>query len=282
MEEFKKKVLDFLEISGPKILLSIIILVVGLIIIKLLMGVVKKILKKSKLDPICHKFVRSLLQITLYILIIIIALSTLGVDMTSLVAMLGVAGLAVGLAVQDSLANLAGGFILLFTKPFKVGDFIEIAGISGTVKHINILQTKLNTIDNKAIFIPNGQVSSAKIINYSAEPLRRLDLTFSIGYSDDVTKAKTLLSEIIDKNEYVIKDPEPVIRMSEHSESSIKIIAKVWVNTEHYWDLNYDLLEQVKQSFDSNNISIPFRQLDINIKSLEEALNAKLNSKKDG
>lgn len=269
MELIKEKILSFFEIHGGKILLSIVVLIAGLIIVRLLKTVLKKILKRTRLDPICHKFILSLMTITLYAIVVITALNTLGVPMTSVITMLGVAGLAVSLAIQDSLANLAGGFILLFTKPFKVGDFIEITGITGTVKHINILQTKLYTVDNKAIFIPNGQLSAAKIINYSAEEKRRLDLTFSAGYDDDVYKVKRILKEIVDKNELALTDPEPLIRMSEHSDHCIKYSVKVWVSTENYWELNYDLLEQVKIEFDKNNISIPFPQIDIHMPKSE-------------
>lgn len=265
MELVKEKFFAFLEAHGGKILLSIAILVVGLILVKLLRTVIKKILQRSRLDPICHKFILSLLTVTLYVIVVITALATLEVNMTSIVTMLGVAGLAVGLAVQDSLANLAGGFILLFTKPFKVGDFIEITGITGTVKHINILQTKLYTIDNKAIFIPNGQLSAAKIINYSAEKTRRLDLTISAGYGDDFYKVKQILSEVVENNELALTDPPPIIRMSEHSDHCINYAVKVWVSTENYWELNYDLLEQVKAQFDKNGISIPFPQIDIHM-----------------
>jgi len=265
MENMKDKFLKFVEESGPNILASIVILVLGIVVIKVLLNVLKKAFKRSKLDPICHKFIVSFIKVTLYIILIIITLSNLGVPMTSLVTLLGAAGLAISLAVKDSLANLAGGFILLFSKPFKVGDYIELSGISGTVKHINILQTKLNTIDNKAIFIPNGQVSSDKIINYSAEATRRLDLTFSISYKDDIITAKKLLENIVLNHEFTLKDPAPVIRVCEHASNSINIVVKVWVSTENYWDLNYDLLEGVKLLFDDNNITIPFNQIDVNL-----------------
>lgn len=266
MEAIKEKVVNFITLKGLDILVSIAIVVVGLIIIKFLMSTLKKILKKSKLDPICHKFVVSFTKITLYVLVFIIACSNLGVPMTSLVTVLGAAGLAIGLAVQDSLSNLAGGFILLFTKPFQVGDFIELSGITGTVSHINILQTKLQTVDNKAIYIPNGQVSTDKIINYSREENRRLDLVFSIGYEDDFVKVEKLINNIIENNPLAIKDPEPVVRVCEFAAHSINIAVKVWVKTEDYWTLNYDLLESIKLAFDKNAITIPFNQLDVHIK----------------
>lgn len=265
MEKIKTAVLDFIIAYGPKILGAIVVLLVCLILIKYLMKAFKLVMKKSKLDPICHKFFLSLTKILLYVLTGIVSLSIIGIPMTPLITMLGAAGLAIGLAVQDSLSNLAGGFILLFSKPFNVGDFIDVSGVTGTVKHINILQTKLLTIDNKAIIIPNGQVSSAKIINYSAEPLRRLDLKFSVSYSDDIGLVKQLLTDIISRHELAILDPEPVIRVCEHSQSSINFTVRVWVKTEDYWTLNFDLLEQVKQTFDKRGITIPFNQMDVNI-----------------
>lgn len=266
METIKKNILDFLKNQGGKIIISLFIFVIGILIIKLIIKALKKILKKSRLDPICHKFLLSMIKIGLYVVLVIIALSNLGIETTSMVAVLGAAGLAIGLALQDSLSNLAGGFILLFTKPFNVGDYIQIDTISGTVKHINILQTKLDTADNKAIYIPNGQVSSGKIINFSHETTRRLDLIFSIGYNDDFQKAKKIINNIINKHEFALKDPEPVVRVCEHADNSIKIAAKVWVLTESYWDLNYDLLESVKIAFDQNGIEIPYNQMDIYIK----------------
>ncbi|MEG2428844.1 MAG: mechanosensitive ion channel, partial [Oscillospiraceae bacterium] len=220
----------------------------------------------SKIDPICHKFMLSLTKVTLMILVIIITLSQLGVDMSSLVAMLGVAGLAVGLAVQDSLSNLAGGFIVLFSKPFSVGDFVEIDGVCGTVHHINIIQTKLLTIDNKAIYIPNGQVSSAKITNYSSEENRRLDVEFSVSYTTNIAQAKEIISKIIAQNPLALTIPEPTVNVSEHASSSIKILARIWVKNENYWDLDYSMLESVKNEFDKNGIVIPFEQLEVSLK----------------
>lgn len=265
-ETILKSAVSFFDKYGAKILISLVVFVVGLIAVKFILKILKKGLKKSKLDPICHKFILSLTKITLMILVIIITLSQLGVDMTSLVAMLGVAGLAVGLAVQDSLSNLAGGFIVLFSKPFSVGDYVELDGVSGTVRHINIIQTKLLTPDNKAVFIPNGQVSSAKIINYSAEETRRLDIEFSISYEDSIDKAKKIISKIVSENLLALTIPEPTVQVSEHAASSVKILARIWTKTENYWDLDFAILESVKNEFDKNNITIPCQQLEVKLK----------------
>lgn len=263
------KFIAFIEELAPKLLSAVILLVVGIVVIKLLMKMLKKIFAKSKLDAISYKFILSLARIVLYIVLVIISITMIGVDPTSLIALLSVAGLAVSLAIQGSLANVAGGFILLFTKPFHVGDFVEVDSVSGTVRSINILQTKLLTFDNKAIFVPNGQISEAKIVNFSAQDTRRLDLTFAIGYSDNFEKAKAIIKGIIEKNPLALSDPAPIVRVCELAESSVHITVKVWVVTGSYWDLNFDLLESVKTAFDENNITIPFKQLDVTVKNIK-------------
>lgn len=262
----------FIQLYGSKLLAFVIILAVGSICIKLLTKIAERALKRSKIDRTTHKFLHSIIKIALYILLIIIALSSpssFNMDMTSVVAIFSVAGLAVSLAVQDSLANVAGGMIIIFSKPFETGDYVQIDNVEGTVAYINILHTKLNTIDNKAIYIPNGKISSDKIVNYTHEVNRRLDLTFSIGYADDFQLAKKIISDLIEAHPLALKDPEPLVRMSEHAESSIHIVAKTWVKSEDYWTLNYDLLESVKEQFDQNQISIPYNQLDVNLISPE-------------
>ena len=184
--------------------------------------------------------------------------------MTSIIAIIGAAGLAVGLALQSSLSNLAGGFIILFSKPFQVGDYVEYGGVSGTVSAISILYTRLLTIDNKAIYIPNGQISNSTLVNYTEEPKRRLDLVFSISYDDDFKKAKKILAEIISSKPTALNEPDPpAIRVTEHAASSINIIVKIWVKSEDYWNLYYDLHEEVKTRFDEEGISIPYNQLDV-------------------
>lgn len=259
------QLLSYLEKRGPALLSCVIVAVVGLILTNLLMRLIKKAIKRSRLDPTCHKFILSLTKITLYLLVGIIAASQLGVDTSSIVTVLGVGGLAVSLAVKDSLANVAGGFIVLFTKPFKVGDFVELDGVSGTVTQINILQTKLLTFDNKAIFIPNGQISDAKITNFSAEENRLLVQTFSIGYNESFPRVKALLDSLLAQEKMVLEEPAPVVRVVEYASSSVNIALRVWVKTEQYWDLHYRLMEEVKRLFDENGISIPYHQLDIHI-----------------
>lgn len=257
--------MDYINSLVSKFLPAVLMGFVGTIVIKFAVNLLRKTLERSKLDPLCHRFLLSLTKAISYVILIIIVLTELGVDMTSLVALMSVAGIAISLSVQESLSNLAGGIVLLLTRPFSVDDFVEIGTVKGTVQQISILQTQLHTTDNKMICIPNGQVSSSILVNYSACTTRRLDLVFSIAYSDDFNKAKSLIRSIVDSHPLALKDPEPVIRVCEMASSSINITCRVWVNTQDYWTLNFDLLEQVKTSFDKNSLTIPFNQLDIHM-----------------
>lgn len=259
------KFLVFLQTKGPSILTALIILAAGWLVIKLLLKLLKKGMEKSRLEKTCHKFILTLSKYSLYLLLAIIVLSKLGVDMTSIITILGVGGLAVSLAVKDSLSNVAGGFILLFSKPFKVGDFIEFDGMKGTVQQISILQTKLLTFDNKAVFVPNGQISSAKIINYSAEENRLLVLPLSIGYEADFDNVREVLLRVLQNNEKVLPDPPPITVISDYSDSAIKISAKAWVKNSDFWDANYALMEEIKLAFAENEISFPYNHLDVHI-----------------
>lgn len=257
--------MDFIENFISRFLPSILVSFAGIIFIKFAVNFLRKTLEKSKLDPLCHRFLLSLTKAVSYILLIIIVLTGMGVDMTSLVALMSVAGIAISLSVQDSLSNLAGGIVLLLTRPFSVDDFVEIGAVKGTVQQISILQTQLHTIDNKMICIPNGQVASSILVNYSACTTRRLDLIFSIAYSDDFNQAKRIIRSIVETHPLALKDPAPTIRMCEMAASSIDITCRVWVLTENYWELNFDLLEEVKTAFDEEGITIPFNQLDVHM-----------------
>ena len=252
-EKIWNKFVDFV----PTIITAVVVFVIGIIFTKILVKITGKALSKSKLDITAHAFLKSLIKIVFYTLAAVIALSVLGVPMSSIVAVIGAAGLAVGLALQNSLSNLAGGFIILFSKPFSAGDFIETNGVTGKVESINILYTKLLTSDNKAVFIPNGQVSNAKIINFTQEKLRKLELSFSISYDNDYEKAMSIIREVINKNNLALKDPEPFIRMGEQVPNGISIEVKVWVASENYFELNFDLLEEVKKAFNENGIKFP-------------------------
>lgn len=249
----------------PTLIAAIIVLIVGMIISKLVLKSMKKRSANSHIDKTTYKFLQSLIQVVIYMLVIVTVLSVLGVPMASIIAVIASAGVAVGLAVKDSLSNVAGGFIILFTKPFKIGDYVTCCGESGTVESISIIYTRLLTIDNRAVYIPNGQITTSTVINYNDEPLRRLDLEFSIAYEADFEKAKTVIAQVIADNKLALSDPAPLIRVCKHDASAIVIAAKVWVEAANYWDLNFDLYEQVKAAFDANGITIPFNQLDVHV-----------------
>lgn len=251
----------FIDNYGGKILTAAIVAIVGSILVSLIVKFAAKFLKRSRIDVTVHKFMLSVIKIILYLLLGLVVLQIFGVPTASLVAALGVVGLAVSLAVKDSLANVAGGIIILMSKPFEVGDYVKINDAEGTVIHINVINTKLDTVDNKAIYIPNGQVSSEKIVNFTREPRRRLDLIFSIGYKDDFKLAQLLITQIITAHPMALNDPAPAVRMCEHGVTMIKIVSKVWVKSEDYWDLNYDLLERVKLKFDECHINMQAPQM---------------------
>ncbi|WP_124099330.1 mechanosensitive ion channel domain-containing protein [Ruminococcus sp. Marseille-P6503] len=264
--------LNKLKNFAPDFLSAVIILAVGILITKIVISLMTKTLKKSRIDPTAHAFLISLVKPLLYILVAIITLSKLNVPMTSIIATLSAAGLAIGLALQNSLSNVAGGFIIMFNHPFKCGDFVEINGESGTVSTITILYTRLLTTDNKAVLIPNGTVASATIINYTQEACRRLDMYFSIDYSADYRKASGIIQELLKNEPMALSEPEPPqVVMCEHSASAIKILARIWVRSEDYWALNYKLLMLVKDRFDEEGISIPYDQLDVHLTSAEES-----------
>lgn len=262
MNKIFEKLYDYLPTLG----IAIAIFILGIILAKIIVKIMGKALNKSKIDITAHSFLKSLVKVSLYALVTIIALTMLGVPTTSLVTIVGAAGLAVGLALQSSMSNLAGGFIILFSKPFKVGDYVQVGSSEGKVEAITILYTRLLTGDNKVVYIPNGQVSNSSIVNFTQEETRRLDLVFSISYDADYIKAKKILANIVDKNDLALKDPEPLIRVSEQAASSINIAVRIWVKSEDYWTLNFDMLEAVKTRFDEESIAIPYNQLDVQIK----------------
>ena len=262
LETLMMKLKSFL----PELLVALIVLLIGLILTKIIVRLVKSALKKSRIDTTIHSFLLSLIRIMLDLIAAVIALSVLGVPMASIIAVIGAAGLAVGLALQNSLSNLAGGFIILFAKPFKKGDYISSNGAEGFVDSISILYTRILTADNKAVYIPNGTVSGAQITNFTQEKLRRVDLTFSISYENNFQKAKKIISDVIEENQLALREPEPTIRVIKQGESSIDIAARIWVNSADYWTLFFDMTEDVKSAFDENGISIPYNQMDVHIR----------------
>ncbi|WP_294445257.1 mechanosensitive ion channel family protein [Ruminococcus flavefaciens] len=258
--------LGYIQKALPTVIIALVILIVGILISKLIAKIVGKAVSKSNVNGAAKSFLVSLIKIILYIAVIIMALSVLNVPMSSIITILGAAGLAISLALQSCLSNLSGGFIILFTKPFTAGDIIELDDSVGTVRDIGIFYTKIVTFDNKTVFIPNGKVTDAKIVNYTETPTRRIDITFDISYSTDFGKARDVILEIISNEKLILKTPEPIVRMSAHNSSSISIDVLVWVNNADYLTERYNMTEAVKAAFDENGIVIPFPQLDIHVK----------------
>lgn len=262
LEKTGERLLEY----APNLLFALILAVLGFVVIKLAIVMLKKALGRSRLDPIAASFLISLLRAVLYVILGVMILSQLKVPMSSIVAALGTAGLAIGLAMKDSLSNVAGGFILMFNRPFKAGDFVEINGSEGMVDQITILYTKLLTTDNKAVLIPNGTVASATITNYTQEELRRLEMKFSVSYDSDVKTALSLLIKCAEDSPLSLDAPEqPFARICAYEDSCVKLMLRVWVRSENYWELFYQLNAIVRDAFDSSGISIPFPQADIHI-----------------
>ena len=251
---------------GPKVIGAIVVLFIGLRIISAVTKTATKLMTKKNMDASLAPFLSSLLNMTLKTLLVISVMGMLGIEMTSFIAILGAAGLAIGMALSGTMQNFAGGVMILIFKPFKVGDFIEANGQMGVVKEIQIFNTILTTVDNKKIIIPNGGLSNSTMTNFSAEPLRRVDFTFGIGYGDDIDKARKVMLGEISKFKQVLSSPaEPFIGVSELGDSSVNFAVRVWVKSEDYWDVFFGLNENVKKAFDANNISIPFPQTDVHI-----------------
>lgn len=249
----------------PTIIFSVVILILGLIACKFALWLISKGLDRAKVDLTAAKFLKQCIKIILYVLLLIVVLSMLGIPTTSVITVIGTAGVAIGLALQDSLSNVAGGFVLMITKPFKIGDYIIINGVEGTVAQISIVHTRLDSGSNQAIFIPNGQAVNATVVNNSANDTRRVDLVFSISYEDDYDKARGILLDILESNPKVLKAPAPTVRMKEHGASAIVIAVRPWCATENYWDVYFETTEAVRRAFIENNISIPYDQLDVHV-----------------
>ncbi len=265
LEKYSDKAIEMLMEYGPKLILAIIVLLVGLWIIKGFTKALKSRLIKSNVDASLVPFLTSLINTTLKVLLVISVISMVGVEMTSFIAILGAAGLAIGMALSGTLQNFAGGVIILILKPFKVGDFISAAGHTGAVKEIQIFNTILFTTDNKVIIIPNGQLMNNSMVNFSANSTRRVDITYGIGYGDDIDKAKKVITEIYEKDERVLKDPAFFIGLVELGDSSVNLVTRAWVNSADYWGVYFDNMEAVKKALDKNGITIPFPQRDVHL-----------------
>ncbi len=250
---------------GGQLLLALITLFVGLWLIGKLIKVLKRLFELRSFEQTLQSFLISLITITLKILLVISVVTMVGVQMTSFIAILGAAGLAFGLALSGTLQNFAGGVMLLIYKPFKVGDYIEAQGSAGSVSEIQIFHTILKTPDNKTIIIPNGGLSNSTLTNYSAEPVRRVDWTFGISYTDNIDRAREIILDVLNADERIHKDPVLFVGLISLGESSVNLVARVWLDTPNYWDVFFSINEAVKKEFDKKGISIPFPQRDIHL-----------------
>jgi len=246
---YVEKAGELLITYGLKLLGAVVALLIGLWIIKILVRSVRKGLDKGKMDESLKPFLTSMITIMLKTLLFISVLGMMGIQMTSFIAVIGAAGLAVGMALSGTLQNFAGGVMILLFKPFKVGDFISSQGYSGSVKAIQIFNTILNTDDKQTIIIPNGGLATGSMVNFSTEPQRRVDWSFSIGYGDDVDKARSAMMNLIYEDSRILKDPEPFIAVSELGDSSVKLTVRVWVNSSDYWGVFFDMNEKVYKTF---------------------------------
>lgn len=249
--------------AGKSILLAVVIAVLGRYAVKFINRVVARMLERRNVEPTVQTFLKSFVNILLIILLIITVIGTLGVNTTSLAALLASAGLAVGMALSGNMQNLAGGLILLFFKPYKVGDFIEAQGVSGTVKAIQIFHTILTTPDNKVLFIPNGPLSSGNVVNYSQNGTRRVDFTISVEYGTDVEKVKQVTLELLQSDSRILQEPAPFIAVSALADSSVNFTLRVWVNVADYWSVYFDTNERIYGEYNKQGIKFPFPQLQI-------------------
>lgn len=266
LERMLEKLYEWVITRGVNVFFGVIFLSIGWKVINKTLKRIRRILESKNADQTITRFLDNVMNVTLKTVLIIIILQYIGVNLTGLTTIVASAGVALSLALKGSLANLAGGVIILVARPFNVGDFIETTEHSGVVEKISIFYTYLVTFDNKQILIPNGILTDSSIVNYSSKEIRRVDLTFSVSYEEDVIRVKNVLINILKKNELVLEEPEFFVGISMHGDSAINFIVKAWCKTEDYWTVYYDLLETVKIKFDEEGISIPYPQMDLHVK----------------
>jgi small conductance mechanosensitive channel len=264
------KVYELLTVYGLNVIAAIVIFIVGRWVALGIAKLIKRMMLRSKVDETLVSFVRNLSYIALLAFVVIAALNRLGIQTASFVAVLAAAGLAIGLALQGSLANFAAGVLMIIFKPFKVNDFIEGAGAVGTVEKIEIFTTQIRTPDNKTIIVPNAKLTGDNITNFTAKGTRRVDFVFGIGYGDDIDEARRIIKEVVEKDERLIKEPEPVILVSELADSSVNLTLRAWASADDYWSFYFDTIENVKKQFDADGITIPFPQRDVHVYKQEE------------
>ncbi|MFZ5759889.1 MAG: mechanosensitive ion channel family protein [Thermodesulfobacteriota bacterium] len=260
MESIMVQVQEIVTFYGLNIIAALIIYIIGKWTAKFIQGFAEKLMNRAKVDPTLIRFVGNLAYIGMLTFVILAALNQLGIQTTSFIAVLGAAGLAIGLALQGSLSNFAAGVLLIFFRPFKKGDFIEAAGTSGTVEEIQIFTTMLVTPDNKAIIVPNSKVIGDNIVNITAKPTRRVDFIFGVGYEEDIDRVKTVIHQVMTEDDRILKDQEIFIGVAALADSSVNFAVRVWVNADDYWPVFFDTNERMKKRFDAEKISIPFPQ----------------------
>lgn len=261
LETLKTTGVDF----GLKLAIALVIFIVGRMVARMIQRGLRRMMQAQEVDKILETFVSNLAYWTLMIFVIIAAINQVGIQTTSLIAVMGAAGLAVGLALQGSLSNFAAGVLIVIFRPYRVGDWVEAAGISGAVEQVQILTTILKTGDNKQIIVPNSQIMSSIITNYSANDTRRVDLTVGVSYGDDIDKVRAAIQSLVDADERILKDPACTIAVAELADSSVNFVVRPWVSTADYWSVMFDLTEAIKKRFDQEGISIPFPQQDVHL-----------------
>lgn len=268
LEKYYDQGIEMMMQYGPKLLLAILVLLIGWRIIGAVLKMIDRSMEHHNVESTLQRFLVNFSNFMLKAMLLISVASMIGVETTSLIAMLGAAGLAIGLALQGSLSNFAGGALILFFKPFKIGDVIEAQGYLGRVHEIQIFNTILVTLDNQRVIIPNGKLSNDSIKNVFAEPTRRVDATFGISYEDDLLKAKEVLWQVIRSDDRILSDPESEVFVSAHADSSVNLLVRVWVDSDNYWPVYFNLFEQVKLAFDREQITIPFPQRDVYVRQV--------------
>lgn len=261
----KERIIELIIKYTPRLGGAILVIIIGPWVVKLLIHMLNNLVKKSKIDISLHNFIESIAEVVLKIVVFITAASMLGVETTTFIAILSAAGLAVGLAIKDSLSNFAGGILILTFKPFGIGDYIRAQDELGTVNEIGLLYTHLNTNNNKRVIIPNSDMVNSKIINYNTEPLRRLDLVFGVAYSEDVKRVEEILLKIARESKVALKDPKATVGILDFGDNSVNFAMKIWYGEGDYWNLYYEINQRVKIVFDREGIEIPFPQRDIHL-----------------
>lgn len=269
-EQALERFYDWLSSSGLKIAAGLVLLWIGFKVIEKVMRMTNAIFERRNIDVTLASFLDGFMNVCLKTILVLMIMNYVGISTNGLLTLIGSASIAIGLALKESFANFAGGVIILFMRPFNVGDYIEGAGETGVVDKIGIFYTHVSTVDNKQVLIPNGTLANSIVTNYTAQEKRRVDLTFSVGYDQDIRTVKNAIYSVINKEELILQDPEPFVAVSELADSSVNFIARVWTKTDDYWTVHFNLIENVKLKFDEENISIPFPQLDINLNKSNE------------